>query len=427
MKIAVLSDFHFGYGYNTELEGDSFENADEAITKALDVDLILLAGDIFDTRGPKTDVWARAIRVLVKPLVKENPGVKLIQSSKNLKEITKRGLGHIPVIALHGNHERGGKEETNVIDALENAGILIYLHCNSVVFEKEGRKVAIHGMSAVPERFAHSNLSEWNPKPLPDCFNIMMLHQSIDPYVFSPLEPPSLTLSNLPDGFDLIVNGHLHVPRQEKIGDAILIIPGSTVVTQMDRTWGEIKCGFYEVELNGETKINFIGLENSRKLFFKDVELEGNLPVREQIERKIGVALDRKFSKPPLIKVKIIGKEIEVMEQELRDIEKKYSDRAIIRFAKELEMPEIEEKIELLRNLRERKLSVEESGLELLKKNLEELGFGSAFDYDHIFNLLSDGDVDKTFNILIGRQKTITILNEPLSKGRGELERWIKK
>lgn len=427
MRIAVLSDFHFGYAHGTELENDSFENAEEAITKALDSDLILLAGDIFDTRGPQTDVWARAIRILVRPLIKENPGVKLVRSSKELKEIAKRGLEHIPVVAIHGNHERRGKEETNVIDALENAGLLIYLHCNSVVFDKGGRKIAIHGMSAVPERFAHSCLTEWNPKPLAGCFNILMLHQSIDPYVFSPLEPPSLALSNLPKGFDLIVNGHIHVPRQEMVGNTTLIIPGSTVVTQMEWGEGEIKCGFYRVELDGETKINFIGLEDNRKLFFKEVGLEGNLPVREQIEKRIDAVLNKKFSKPPLIKVKIIGKEVDVLEQELRGIEKKYSDRAVIRFAKELEMPEIEEKIELLRSLRERKMSVEESGLELLKKNLEELDFGSTFDYDHVFKLLSDGDVDKTFNILIGSQKTMAAFNEPISKGQGDFERWIRK
>jgi DNA repair exonuclease SbcCD nuclease subunit len=69
MKIAVLSDFHFGYGWNTRLEEDSFENAQEAISKCLDSDLILIAGDIFDSRLPRTETWAKALKVLSKPLL----------------------------------------------------------------------------------------------------------------------------------------------------------------------------------------------------------------------------------------------------------------------------------------------------------------------------------------------------------------------
>ena len=52
MRIAVLSDFHFGYGYNTELEEDSFSNAEEALERASEADLIINAGDIFDTKFP---------------------------------------------------------------------------------------------------------------------------------------------------------------------------------------------------------------------------------------------------------------------------------------------------------------------------------------------------------------------------------------
>src|SRR3990170_1659216 len=130
MKIAILSDFHFGHAYNSELENDSFDNAEEAMEKALDSDLILIAGDMFDSRLPKTSTWARAIKVLVKPLLKESKGVSLVSCTKELKEISQRTLRHIPVVAIHGTHERRGRGEINTIEALENAGILIHLHQN---------------------------------------------------------------------------------------------------------------------------------------------------------------------------------------------------------------------------------------------------------------------------------------------------------
>jgi DNA repair exonuclease SbcCD nuclease subunit len=425
VKIAILSDFHFGFAYNSELENDSFENAEEAVQKALDSDLVLLAGDIFDSRLPKTGVWASAIKVLVKPLLKENTGVKLVQSSKQLKEISKRTLNHLPVVSLHGTHERRSKGETNVVETLENAGLLIHLHCQSIVFEKDGIKVAIHGMSGVPERFAKDVLYQWGPKPIEGCFNILMLHQSIEPFIYSPLDPPTLNLSNLPKGFDLIVDGHLHLAGQEKANNTLILFPGSTITTQLEQNESEAEKGFYQIEFDKELKINFIPLKGNRKFFYDEIKIEAGL-LREQVESKINGILNQNFSKKPIIKLRISGDETEVLNQELRDIERKYSGQAIINFAKELDTPGITKKIEFLRNLREQNLSVEEIGTQILKKSLEELKFDSGFDFEQAFNLLSDSQTERFFNILIGDQGTLNSVLKKGSEKRVGLEKWSK-
>lgn len=414
MKISILSDFHFGFSPRSELEEDSFDNAEEAIERSLSSDLILIAGDIFDSRLPKTSTWAKAIKILVRPLLKEKT-VDLVECSKELKEISKRTLNHLPVIAIHGTHERRGKDEINSIGALENAGILIHLHCQTIVFEKDGTRIALHGMSGVPERFAKDVLSSWDPKPVPNCFNILVLHQSIDPFVYSPIEPPSLNLSNLPKGFDLIVDGHIHSHRMERIDDSILAIPGSTVITQLEKNESELEKGFFEVDVENK-KIDFILLDKNRKFFYEEVTLEKNLPIREQIEKKINdIVYTRKLPKIPLIKVKIFGKETEVIDRELRDIERKYSGKAFVKFVKELESSEITQKLEFLRNLRDQKLSTEEIGIEVLRKNLEELKFDATFDYGQTFSLLSEGEVNRTFDILLGEQITLDqVLKKPL-------------
>ncbi|MDI6826141.1 MAG: DNA repair exonuclease [Candidatus Aenigmarchaeota archaeon] len=408
MRIAILSDFHFGYGWNTRLEKDSFDNAEEAISNSLDSDLILISGDIFDTRTPRTETWAGALRVLSKPILAENKGLKLVKTiNKDLDEISRRSLSGIPVLSLHGTHERRPKEQINAIEALEKTGFLIYLHCNGIVFEKDGERVAVQGMSGVPERYAKEVLEKWNPKPIEDCYNILMLHQSIDPYVYSPLEPPSLNLSNLPKGFDLIIDGHVHTHELTKIGDTTLLLPGSTIVTQLKMEESEVPKGFYKIDLGKETKFNFIHLENNRKFFYEEIELKPDVTVRDQIEEKITRILNKEFKKLPILKLKILGKETGVIDKELREIEKKYSDKAIIYFSKELESIEMTRRVELLRNLRERKLSVEEMGLQILKKNLEDLKFSSSFDSESIFKLLSEGETEIAFNILTGQQKTL--------------------
>jgi hypothetical protein len=50
---------------------------------------------------------------------------------------------------------------------------------------------------------------------------------------------------------------------------------------------------------------------------------------------------------------------------------------------------------------------VEEMGLQLLKKNLDELKFGGSFDYEKTFGILVDGNVDNAFNVLTGEQRTL--------------------
>jgi len=409
MQISILSDFHFGYGWNTRLGDDSFQNAKEALSKCLDSDLVLIAGDIFDSRNPRTETWAKTLKVLSRPLLSENKGVKLVDRiNKDLPEISKRTLSAIPVLALHGTHDRRPKGQTNVIEALEQTGFLIHLHCNGLVFEKDGQKIAIQGMSGAPERYAKQVMDKWDPKPVEGCYNILMFHQSIEPYVYSPLEPPTLNLNNLPKGFDLIVNGHVHTKDLTKIDDTQLLLTGSTIVTQMKKEESEAAKGFYRVEIGEETKINFVPLENNRKFFYKESELKPDSPIRDQIEGVLNETLKGEYSKKPIVKVKIRGKETGVIEKEFREIEKKFSDKAIIYFSKELESEEMTKKIELLRNLRERKLSIEETGLQILKKNLDELKFTSTFDYEGLFKLLSKGETGMALDILTGQQKTLS-------------------
>ena len=114
MKIAVLSDFHFGHAYSSELEDDSFDAVEEALDR-IDADFILVLGDVFDSRVPKTATWAKALRVLSKPLLKESSGLKIVETNKELKKISNRTLNHVPVVAIHGNHERRGRGELNAV------------------------------------------------------------------------------------------------------------------------------------------------------------------------------------------------------------------------------------------------------------------------------------------------------------------------
>lgn len=417
MKISILSDLHLGFGWNTELVNDSFENAKEAISKAIESesDIVLIAGDIFDKRLPTTGMWLETLKILSKAVLTKNKNVKFIGGiGKDFEEVSKRTLEATPVIALHGTHERRGKGQVNAIEVLECTGLLIHLHCNGLKLEKDGQKVAIQGMSGVPERYAKEVLDRWNPRPIEGYYNILMLHQNIEPYIYSPLEPPTLNISDLSRNFDLIINGHIHTHDLIKVDDGFLMHPGSTIVTQMREEESKVPKGFYQLELpKGEFK--FIELENNRKFFFREIIVDETERLIDRIEAEIDEILEGKFKqkKEPLIKFKILGKKTDIIDRELKEIKKEYEGKAILKFSKQLESSEIAKKLELLKKMRTEKMSLEEIGMKLLHDNLKNMDFKNHFDFEILFKLLSDGQVDRALNMLTKEQKTLNqVFNE---------------
>jgi len=63
MKLVVFSDAHLGFGYGTELFDDPFNALNEIIDQNKDADGFIIAGDLFDSRTPKQEVFARAMRI----------------------------------------------------------------------------------------------------------------------------------------------------------------------------------------------------------------------------------------------------------------------------------------------------------------------------------------------------------------------------
>jgi len=104
MRIAIFSDCHCGYAFEEERGDDSFKALEDSIEKSLDSDLILIAGDLFDSRIPKPEVFARTAKILSRAQNLTSK-TKLI-SAKNKDSISPSALRGIPIVAIHGTHER---------------------------------------------------------------------------------------------------------------------------------------------------------------------------------------------------------------------------------------------------------------------------------------------------------------------------------
>ena len=428
MKLAIISDTHLGTKWGTVRERDSFDQAREAFEKALELgaQMILVPGDIFEARVPRQEIWAQAMRVLTLPLAKEGGqvGLKTVLH-KDPEEISPVALRGVPVVALHGNHERRVRGLTNPVEALEAAGLLIHVNQNTLVFDTPAGEIAIHGMSNVPEKYGKSALATWNPKPLDGAFNILMLHQALGQYVFSAEERPTLDPSNLPQDLDLYLCGHIHYHAESSIGGRPLLFPGSTERTQLIQIEAQVPKGFYLVEIGNGLKYKFVELGGLRDFQYAEMTFEEvgiprlNAAVRGKVEELLA-GPRRNPQKLPLVRIKLRGslsKEASRSEFDEGAIEREFADRAVVAIDKgELVTPGLKEKVQFLRELRERRLSIDEMVVSLLDSNLRELGYSHPLDIHVLYDLLVDDREEEAFDRVSEVVKELT--DSELGKGK---------
>ncbi|MFQ6051934.1 MAG: exonuclease SbcCD subunit D [Candidatus Hydrothermarchaeota archaeon] len=391
MRIAVISDMHLGFGYGTERWDDSFIQAEEAILSAISFnpDIILIAGDIFNSKNPSQEVFSRAFKIFAHAL-QSSSTIKLLSCNSEFSPLALKG---IPVVAIHGTHERKVVGETNPVKTMAAAGYMIHLHRSSIVFKNE-EKIAIHGLSGVPERYALNALKKWDPKPFEDAINILMLHQSIHPFIYSARDPPTIRMEDLPSHFDLIINGHIHwnVEDRHPCGTPFLI-PGSTERTQLRKKELKPK-GFYIIDFPYRSK--FIRLKTPRQFYFKSFFFE-NASQEEIVDKVKEYLASINFKgKKPLVKIKLRG--YANSKPDLNALENDFPNLILSKDV-ELRTPG-ESKIDFLRGLRSKRFSIEDLGIEILKSELKKRDFSLKIETEEIYELLLKGDEKSIEKIL---------------------------
>ena len=399
MKIAIFSDTHCGFKYGEERGEDAFIALEEALDKSMDCDLILNAGDMFDTKIPKPEVFARTAKILSR--IQNIPSqTRFVDSiDKDIKDISPLALRGIPMVAIHGTHERRSTTMINPLHNLEHSGLLIHLDKSAVVFDVNGEKVAVHGMSGVSEKYAKEVLDEWNPKPVEGAINILLFHQSVNPYIYSPLDPPTVDITDLPKGFDLYVLGHMHWTEIRDLHGGKLLLAGSTVPTSIHTK--EVTNGKYIFKYDGKN-LERVPLQNQRKIIMEELEFDAG--IKDKIVNILTVIPSQKPK--PIVVIKIKGQlPKDVPPPNFRDIEERFKEKFILYINKKLEVQDFEDQIEVFKKLRENRMSPEEHGLKLLNESLKQLG--GTIKADDIFDLLAEGNSELIFDILTGKQKTL--------------------
>lgn len=355
MKIAIISDTHVGYPRFYE---DSFTQAEAAFRDAdSKADVILFLGDLYDTRVPSLQVLGRTI--------------SLFRSLKT------------PVYAIHGNHERRSKGSLNPVGLLERAGLIQHINFSSKVFEKGGERLFLAGMGNVPDDLAPAALRKLMENvQIPEShFSILMLHQSVSEFVYG---ENLLSVDDLEKfGFDLVLDGHIHVRKETP--DGKFLIPGSTVITQLTKEETNPR-GYYLYDTK-EKKNQFVQIP-CRKFLFQELEFKDAKP--KDVQEKVGALFTelRKQAPDAIIKVRLKG----TLGKGLRASDVVLAEDGALFIDNKLNEHIIRSDLKAIREMREKKLSVREMSEARIRDKLK--GKITLFEPSELFEALSNSSED---------------------------------
>ncbi|MEW5955635.1 MAG: metallophosphoesterase [Candidatus Micrarchaeota archaeon] len=395
MKIAFASDFHFGYSE------DALAQAAEALRKAgEDADVVVLAGDLFDSRVPRQEVIHDAIRLLSEHKAKMQEKAAASGTRIRFLQDGEESLHDFPIIGIYGTHERRTKGLVNVIQILHSAGLILNVHAATAIVEKDGEKVAVQGMGGMPDEFVKRALDAMDFKPLAGAFNVFVFHQTLKELI--PVAVECICAADLPKGFDLYVDGHIHWAQEFTEAGKHLVLPGSTVITQMKPKEMAPK-GYYLYD-TASKQLVFKPIR-TRPFVYEELSFKeaASADVEASCRAKLKEIAAAHAGKQPLVRLKLSGtlaKGISATALDLSGLEKEFEGQMQLFAEKEFEGAELKEKIEALRRARGEQASLRDAGVSLLRERLEARNSPFAGD-EELFSLLAEGEPEAVLKKLL--------------------------
>ncbi|MBN1134495.1 MAG: exonuclease SbcCD subunit D [Methanosarcinaceae archaeon] len=203
IKLIHTADSHIGYRqYHSEKRRQDFLDAFSVVVNdAIDmqVDAVIHAGDLFDSRNPTLD--------------------DILDTMSILSRLKTSG---IPFLAIVGNHE--SKQYTQWLDLYETMGIATRLGTEPYRIGK----VAVYGIDSVPKsKIPLFDYSVFDGKGTDSHYNILVMHQLMKPFSFGEWDCEEV-IQSVPFDVHAILLGDYHKYEKTKVGDVWVTYPGST-------------------------------------------------------------------------------------------------------------------------------------------------------------------------------------------------------
>ncbi|KAL6231013.1 hypothetical protein BDW75DRAFT_221323 [Aspergillus navahoensis] len=261
IRILVSTDNHVGYNERDPIRGDdSWKSFHEVmcLAKQHDVDMVLLAGDLFHENKPSRKSMYQVMRSIRMNCLGDKPCE--LQLLSDASENFQGAFNHvnyedldinvgIPIFSIHGNHDDpSGEGHLAALDILQVAGLLNYygrtpesdnIQLKPVLLQKGRTKLALYGMSNVRDErlfrtFRDGKVKFFRPSvQREDWYNLICVHQNHHAYTETGYLPENF----LPEFLDLVIWGHEHEclinPRINPETKFRVMQPGSSVATSL--------------------------------------------------------------------------------------------------------------------------------------------------------------------------------------------------
>ncbi|OAA78628.1 DNA repair protein rad32 [Akanthomyces lecanii RCEF 1005] len=261
IRILVATDNHVGFEERDAIrKDDSWRTFDEVLTLARteDVDMVLLAGDLFHDNKPSRKSLYQVMRTLRQNCLGMKPcPLEFLSDAATVFEGAFPHVNYedpdinisIPVFSIHGNHDDpSGDGNLCSLDLLQACGLLNYygrvaeadnIEARPILLQKGETKLALFGLSNVRDErmfrtFRDHKVKWFKPSAeTGDWFNLLAVHQNHHAHTATSYLPENV----LPDWMNLIVWGHEHEcliePTQNPETGFHVMQPGSSVATSL--------------------------------------------------------------------------------------------------------------------------------------------------------------------------------------------------
>ncbi|KAJ4014263.1 meiotic recombination [Fusarium irregulare] len=261
IRILVATDNHVGYEERDPIrKDDSWQTFDEILNLARteDVDMVLLAGDLFHDNKPSRKSLYQVMRTLRQNCLGMKPcPLEFLSDAASVFEGAFPHVNYedpdinvsIPVFSIHGNHDDpSGEGNFCSLDLLQASGLLNYygrvpeadnIEAKPILLQKGLTKLALFGISNVRDErmfrtFRDHKVKWFRPgAQMGDWFNLLAVHQNHHAHTATSYLPENV----LPDWLDLVVWGHEHEclidPTQNPETGFHVMQPGSSVATSL--------------------------------------------------------------------------------------------------------------------------------------------------------------------------------------------------
>lgn len=371
-RILVATDNHIGYMERDAIRGqDSINTFREILQLAvkLDVDFVLLAGDLFHENRPSRDTLYQVMALLREYCMNDRPvQIELLSDPEDGKppgfsfpainyEDPNLNIG-MPVFSIHGNHDDpqgvGPEGALAALDIVSVSGLVNYIGkvdlssnpnntddsgiiIKPVLLRKGNSRLGLYGVGNIKDTRMHFELRSnrvkmYMPKDKDSWFNILLLHQNRVPHGPQQAVPEGM----FDDSIDFVIWGHEHDCRiePEAVGGKEYRIcqPGSSVATSLSE--GEsLEKHVALMEIHGkEYRLTPIPLRTVRP-FVMD-----NLPL-EDVAAQEGVDINDRAAT-----TKIMKSAVEALIERANEIWDKRNEQA-----RELGEPELPHMLPLIR------------------------------------------------------------------------------